>query len=531
MNNLDIGIIVGSLLIVMGVGFWSSRRRTGSAADYFLASRKLPWFLIGSSFVATSVSSEQIVGTVGATYQHGLKIANGELWSLPAYTLLIAVFIPIYLRNRITTMPEFLSRRYGPFCADLYSWIMLVAYMLIFMVPVLYGSSLALSKLTGWNYSLVLWAIVVLVGAYTVKGGLASVVWTDAAQCAMLLGGGIVLFFVALDRLPGGLFEAWSAIKEADPDRFHLYQPANDPIVPFAGLIVSTFGLALFYQASNQAMIQRVLAARSVWDGKMGIVFAGFVNFLRPLVTSFLGLIVYYWIHHLGRAETLENADQAMPFALEVLAPDWGLRGIVLAGFLAAVMSTISSLANSIATIFAFDVYGRFKPGEQDDHRLVVVGQAASIVALVIAALVSPIVSRWGIFVYFQSAVTYLATPFASVVLLGVFWRRTNYAGAVFGIVGGLLIQIATVITLHLRDIHINWLYHGFIAQVITLFGIMVVSLNTPAPIEGKWWPFLWRPALIWDRGDEPARPWYQRLSLWFGVYAVLWFSIYWWLW
>jgi len=339
LNAADIAIIVGSLLLVMVVGLWASRRQDKTARGYFLASGRLPWWLIGASFVATSVSSEQIVGTIGAAYQHGMGIVNWEWFAIPTYTLLIVFFIPIYLKNRITTVPEFLSKRYGPLCGDIYGWAMLFAYVLVFAVPVLYGGSLAFSEITGWNFHVVLWITVVLVGTYTIAGGLSSVMWTDALQCLMLVGGGVVLYFVALDRIPGG----WQAMVQANPERFHLYRPPEDPMAPFLGLICGAMGVFLFYQATNQVMIQRVLAARSSWDGIMGIIFAGFVNLFRPVVTCFLGFVVFYWIHAMRMGEPLENPDRAFPFALKTFATGWGLRGVVLAGFLAAVMSTLSS--------------------------------------------------------------------------------------------------------------------------------------------------------------------------------------------
>ena len=353
MNTTDLAIILVSLAVVVTVGLWASRHQGRSARDYFLASRQLPWWIIGAAFVSTSVSSEQIVGTVGIAYETGMGVANWEWFILPQYTLLMLFFIPLYLKNRITTVPELLARRYGPLCGNIYSWATLVAYVFIFLVPVLYGGSLVLSQLTGLDFSLVLWAIVALVALYTAKGGLKAVVWTDAVQCLMLVGGGLVLFFVALSQIEGG----WSAMVEANPDRFHLYRPAGDETAPFLGMIAASFGVFLWYQGCNQVMIQRVLGARSTWDGLMGIVFAGFINLLRPLVTCFLGFVVYHWIHVMRRAEPLENSDLAFSFALDTLSPEWGLRGIVVTGFLAAIMSTTSALANSTATIFSLDVY------------------------------------------------------------------------------------------------------------------------------------------------------------------------------
>ena len=528
LSRLDVGIIAASLTLVVVVGLWASRGQSKTARGYFLASGRLPWWIIGSAFVSTSVSSEQIVGTVGAAYQHGMAIVNWEWWCLPTYTLLLVFFIPVYLQNRIATLPEYLSKRYGPLCGDIYGWVMLVAYTLVFLVPVLYGSTLVLSRLTGWSFLVVLWSTVAVVGLYTVKGGLASVMWTDAVQCVMLLGGGITLYFVALGRIPGG----WSAMVSAHPERFHLYHPPDDPIAPFPALICGTFGVFLFYQASNQVMIQRVLAARTTWDGLMGIIFAGFINLLRPLVTCFLGFIVYHWIHDLHRAEPFDDPDATFPFALREFASISGLRGVILAGFLAAVMSAVSALANSTATIFALDIYRGMIRKDADDRDVVRVGRIASLLALSLAAFVCPVVkSLGGIFTYFQTGVTWLATPFISVFLLGILWKRANYPGAIFGIVGGLIIQLTVAISAPLLGFKLHWIYTAFIAQVMIMIGIVAVSLATQPPLNQQVKDYVWHSALLRRHALEISRPWYQSISLWFGVYAVLWFYIYWRFW
>lgn len=538
LNRVDLVIIVGSIALVVFVGLWASRRTERTARGYFLASGRMPWWIIGSAFVSTSVSSEQIVGTVGQAYEQGMGIANWEWWSLPVYAPLILLFIPLYLRNRVTTVPEFLSRRFGPLCGDVYSYVMLVAYVFIFLVPVLYGGSLTFAQLTGWRFEHVLWATIALVALYTIKGGLASVMWTDAVQCAMLLGGGLVLYWLALGHIPGG----WSAMVEAKPDRFHLYNPPNATGAPFLGLLAGSIGVFLFYQATNQVMIQRVLGARSTWDGIMGIIFAGLINMFRPLVTCFLGLVVYHWIFVMKQAPALPDKDLAFPFALQTFAPNWGLRGIVLAGFLAAVMSTISALANSTATIFALDVYKKLINREASDARLVAVGRIASLVSLVTAGLVAAPAIRHmhGIFPYFQTGVTSLAVPFMSVFLLGVLWPRTNYAGGIFGVLGGLVFAgVAMAISIrgqHLGDaahgiFRLHWLYLGFFAQVLTMIGVVIVSLATPPPPASQWEPFQWRPSLLKNLDEGRRRPWWQSLRLWFGVFALVWIGAYWWFW
>ena len=528
MNGLDVLIVVGSVVLVVAVGLWASRHQEKTAHGYFLASGKLPWYIIGAAFVSTSVSSEQIVGTVGMAYTDGMGVANWEWFSLPVYSALIVFIIPIYLKNRIATVPELLNKRYGPLCASTYSWIMLLAYVFIFMVPVLYGGSLAFSELTGWNFHLVLWLIVILVGAYTIKGGLLAVVWTDAVQCVMLIVGGLILFFVALSQIDGG----WNAMVAAHPDRFHLYHPPEDETAPFLGLIFATFGVFLFYSAGNQVMIQRVLAARSTWDGLMGIVFASFINLLRPLVTCFLGMVVYHWIHVMHRAEPLEHADMAFPYALSQLAPEWGLRGIVLTGFLAAVMSTISALTNSTATIFSLDVYRKVINRDADDRQTVFVGRLAAFVALVLAALVAPSVQRFGgIFTYFQTGVTYLATPFITAILVGILWRRANYPAGIFCVIGGFIIQLMVAIGLPLIGIELHWLYYGFIAQVLIVLGMVIVALLTSPPAEEQWKPFHWSPRVLQQYAQSEPRPWYTSVTLWMGLFAVIWCYLYWRFW
>lgn len=524
LSTLDVFIIVASILCVVVVGVLAGRKEKTSAEDYFLTKGRLPWWIIGAAFVATSVSSEQIVGTAGAAYAHGMSIANWEVFALPCYTLLIVFFIPIYLKNRISTMPEFLEKRFGVAAGRIYSFTMLFAYVFIFLPPVLFGGTLAIADLTGWNFHVILWATVVLVAAYTVKGGYISVMYTDAVQCAMLLGGGLILFFVALRHVPGG----WAAMELAAPDRFHLYRPADDGIAPMLGLIAGSMGLFIFYQATNQVMIQRVLAARSTWDGLMGIVFAGFIGFLRPLVTCLVGLVVWHYIHVMKAAPDLATPDHTFPFALKNFAPEWGLRGIVLAGFLAAVMSSVSALANSTSTIFSLNVYKPLKP-DVDDKELIKVGRISSIVTLVLAALTVPLILKFGgIFLYFQQSVTFLSTPIISVIFLGILYKRTNNAGALFGLLGGFVIQGTVVAANHYLGWNLHWFYQAFIAQVIIMTAIIVVSLLTTPPPAEKSEPFHWRPSVLSHYDEGIVRPWYQSLRLWFGLYAVAWIALYW---
>jgi SSS family solute:Na+ symporter len=298
--------------------------------------------------------------------------------------------------------------------------------------------------------------------------------------------------------------------------------------------LAGTIGLFVFYSAANQVMVQRVLGARSRWDGIMGIIFAGFINFVRPLVTCFLGFIVYHWIHEMHQAEPLETVDQAFAFSLRYLAPEWGLRGIVLAGFIAAVMSTVSALANSTATIFSLDVYKKLIRPDASERAVVSVGRMTSLSALLIAGAVAPQVARFGgIFMYFQQGITFIATPIITVILAGIFSRRVNASGALAGLIAGI---ITTVVLLGLLiagvKMPIHWLYVGFFQQVLVLAVIVGATLMTPAPAAEVAEPFFWRPAILTEHvRAEPPRPWYARALLWYALFAAIWFYLYWKFW
>lgn len=528
LSFLDIAIIVGVTLLVVIIGLIAAKKVKRTVNGYFLASGKMPWYLIGAAFVATSVSSEQIVGTMGATYKGGMGIVNWTWWALPTYLLTLTFFIPMYLRNKITTVPELLNRRFGKVCGNIYSVIMLFGYTFVFLPPVIYGGSITFSELTGWNQYYVMAGIVLVTASYTLIGGLNSVMWTDAVQCALLIGGGVIFFFVALNYIPGG----WDAMVAAAPDRFHLYHPPSDPEAPFLGLIVGTFGVFLFYQSSNQVMIQRILSARSKWDGMMGLIFSGFINIVTPLATCLIGLIIYQWLEimHKGPSLLPNDQDRAFPFALEVFAPS-GLKGVILTGFFAATMSTVSALSNSIATIFSLDVYRNFWRKKAGDKELITTGQISGGAALLIASLIAPLVGTVGLFKYFQMGVTYMATPFISVILMGIFWKRASYSGAIAGLVGGVMIQIIVLFVLSVLNIQLHWLYVGGIAQVLTMLLIVVVSLRTAPPSEDQTKPFIWQQSWLRSLDDGQKRPWWKKIGFWIVLYAFVWFYIYWRFW
>lgn len=530
LNSTDVIIILASIGLVVLVGIIAGRHRGDTASGYFLGGNKMPWWLIGTAFVATGISSEQMIGTVGATYQHGMGIANWEWFGLPCYTIVLTIFIPIYLKNRVTTVPGFLADRFGPACGTVYSCMLLIFNVCIYTSTVLYSGSLAFSQITGWNTLLILVLLVLGVGAYSIHGGLTSVMWADLFQCGLLMIGGITLFFAALGHIPGG----WSALIAANPERMHLYQPPDHAAAPFLAMIVGTFGAMTFYQVGNQAMIQRMLAARSTWDALMGLIFAQVINFFRPLVTCFLGLVVFHWITVMHQAPPLEKPDLAFTFALENFAPTWGVRGIVVAGLIAAVMAALSAQVNSCSTLFSSDIYKKLIHPGASDREMVRVGRLASFVILVLATIISPIVGQYGIFKFFQFTLTAIAIPFMATISMGVLWRRVNYPAAMFGLLGGVAITVAMLFLFsgHVPTIpELHFFYIGGIAQVTIMLGIALVTLLTPAPDYEKIAPYVWSPRLLRTYDEGFRRPWYQQAKLWFGIVAAVWFYLYWRFW
>jgi solute:Na+ symporter, SSS family len=299
-------------------------------------------------------------------------------------------------------------------------------------------------------------------------------------------------------------------------------------------MIVATFGAFTFYQVGNQAMIQRMLAARSTWDALMGLVFAQFINFLRPLVTCFLGLVVYHWVYVMHQHAPLEKPDLAFTFALGEFAPAWGVRGIVVAGLIAAVMAALSAQVNSASTLFSTDIYRKLIHQGAGDREMVRVGRIASFIVLLLAAVISPVVGYFGIFKFFQFSLTAIAIPFMATILMGVFWKRVNYPAALFGLAGGVIItsSLLGIFSGRLGNIpELHFFYIGGIAEVIIMLGIAVVSLMTPSPDYDKIAPYVWRGDLLRAYDEGVQRPWYQQLKLWCGIVAAIWFGIYWWFW
>ena len=418
-NNIDLACFLSYFVLVMIIGIVTARKQRNTISGYFLGGNRLPFYAIGFSIVAAGISSEQFVGEVGYAYKLGMPVANWEWSVFPALTLLLWIFIPLYFRNKVTTMPEYLEKRYGGQARTLYACLLIASYVLVNFAVVFYTAGYALEMMWGINKLTAVWAIALITGLYTIYGGLTAVAWTSSFQCVLLMGGGIYVFFAGMSMI-GWDFQAILGTG----DQAHLITPA-DHEVPWTALASMMLTSHLWYYATNQYINQRCLAARNEWHAKMGIIVAMMLQVFLPLATTFPGM-VYRVIN-----PNLIDADAAYPMVVAAVVPT-GLRGLVAAAIVGAIMSTISGLVNSVSTLVTLDLFQRWKGKNWAEKDLVRIGRWSGGIALLIGALIAPIVMKWdNLFRYAQDIWAPMAAPIVIIFLAGALWKKANERGAV----------------------------------------------------------------------------------------------------
>lgn len=416
----DLVFLVAYMVTVLVIGFAVGRRETATVGDYFRAGNRLPWYAVGFSIIAAGISSEQFVGEMGYAYKLGMPVVNWEWLIFPSLSIFLWIFIPLYVRARITTMPEYLERRYGGRARTLYACLIVASYVFANFALVFYTGGFAVEQMWGFNRHAAVWTLAALTGAYTIYGGLTSVAWTDFFQCLLLMGGGVYVFFAAMARI-GWDFAAMLGTGQ----HAHLYAPADHPEVPWTAFVILALSTNVWYYATDQFINQRCLGARSEWHAKMGVLLAGGLQLILPLATCFPGMA--YYVMNPG----LKNADAAYPSVVAAVVPA-GLRGVVVAAALGAIMSTVSGLVNSTSTMVTLDIVRRWKGRAWSERRLIVCGQVVGGVALTIGAALSMVVVKWeNMFRYCQDIWGPMAAPAVVVFMGGALWKGARERGAV----------------------------------------------------------------------------------------------------
>ena len=443
LTNLDIGVFALYVLALLAIAYTVSRERQGhekNTNDYFLASNALPWWAVGASLIAANISAEQIIGMSGSGFAIGLAIASYE-W-MAAITLIIVgkYFLPVFLKRGIYTMPQFLEQRYDHRVRSVMAVFWLGVYVLVNLTAVLWLGALAINTITGIDmvYGMVFLGVFSL--AYSLYGGLKAVAFTDIIQVVMLVFGGLFLSYVALDLISDGqgLIAGFSTLMDKAPEKFDMILSPDSPhykdLPGISVLVGGMWIMNLSYWGFNQYIIQRTLAAKSLEEGQKGIAFAAFLKLLMPVIVVLPGIAAFVL------SPDLERPDQAYPTLMNLMPA--GLKGLVFAALVAAIVSSLASMTNSVATIFTMDLYKDKKPNESQQH-YVTVGRVVSFSALVIAMIAAkPLLGSFDqAFQYIQEFTGFFTPGIVVLFLLGVFWSRTTANGAIAAAIGSAVLS------------------------------------------------------------------------------------------
>ncbi len=491
LGSLDWTIITLYFVIVFGVAIVATlrERRKGAedSADYFLAGRNVGWFVIGASLFASNIGSEHLVGLAGSGAASG--VAPGQFEVLASLILLILgwVFVPFYIKSGVFTMPEFLERRYSAGARWYLATVSIIAYVLTKISVTIFAGAVVFRAVgvPFWTGALI---VVIATGAYTVFGGLRAVLYTDLLQMFVLIGGSLAVTLVGLDAVGG-----WSGLTASVPVGFlDMWKPASDPDFPWTGILFGAPILGVWYWCTDQFIVQRTLSAKDVDNARRGTILAGFLKLLPLFIFVVPGMIAFVLLERgaialpLGLDGTVDY-NAALPTLVGTLLPV-GLRGLVVAGLLAALMSSLSSVFNSCSTLITWDVYKKLNPGATE-QRLVWVGRLSTVALVVLGMAWIPFVeaAEGGLYVYLQSVQAYISPPIAAVFLLGLVWSRLNAQGALASLLAGFVLGVARL-SLEAAGATagwftgINFLHFAILLFVVCTVILVVVSLMTAPP-------------------------------------------------
>jgi SSS family solute:Na+ symporter len=538
------------------IGYMAGRKEQASSQEYFLAGRKLPWYVVGCSFVASNISSEHFIGMIGASFIYGVCICMFSWANIGAYTFLIWLFIPFLLASRVFTIPEFLEKRFNSGLRQFFAIVTVISNVVAFLAAVLYGGALALQSLFGWSFWPAIITLAIVAGAWAIYGGLSSVAWTDFFTVIVMLLGGFAVTLFGLNMLGGpdgsiidgfrimlqrnqatdGVWaEAVSGVAQqlGRPDgynRMSVFQPATHPVVPWTSWIFIIFSVSIWYNVLNQFMIQRVLGAKDKYHARMGVVLAGFMQMFLPLIIVVPGMILFAAqpeILMLPWGEVKPEADKAYVSMIQTLVPI-GLRGLVLAALFGAIQSTVNSVLNSTATIVTLDIYKQWINREATEKQTVRVGVWTSVGILVIAIGLGGVIGKLGggLFEYIQTLYAFFAPPFAAVFLIGILWRRINAFGASLAVGLGFAFGIAMKLYVQFVPSHPAWI-EPFANQAALNWAFCVIvcivaSLATQPPRPDQVTAELVFNAKEIGALRDEGRPWYASVLFWWLAFAIL---------
>jgi len=481
----DLAILIGYVVLTrIAFGWFFARRTRGEGAEgYFLASHRMRWPIIGLSFYVANMGGSSFVGLPGAGYANGISVFHYE-WMPALLMILFAVFfLPVFLRMRVYTAPQYLEERFGRGPRVAFSAMLLLTSMLVDAPGSLYAGAMVLKTLLpGVSIWITITVAALAAGVYIAFGGLGAVVANDALQAVLILAGGIVISALAWQAVP-----SWDAVVEATrPGALSLMQPADDPVMPWPG-IAGVFIVGTYFWCTNQFIIQRALGARTLDDGRWGALLAGFLklpNLFILILPGVFATVLY---------PSLDNPDLVFPMLAFDLLPV-GLRGFMLAVLAAAMLSSLEAILHSGSTLFTMDFVQPARP-DLDTQGLARWGRGATLLFMVFAVLWTPQISHFPtLWQYLQSILSYLTPPIVAVFVLGLFWRRANGAGALAGIGLGVPLGLVGWTCIELLGwLDLQYLYAAVLMFALGLALVVAVSLVTLAPAKAKVEGHVWR--------------------------------------
>lgn len=468
LNRSDYYVFLVYFVIVAMYGWWIYQRKKKTSIDtkdYFLAEGSLTWWAIGASLIASNISAEQLIGMSGSGFQMGLAIASYE-WMAAATLLVVAIFfMPVYLKNKIYTMPQFLERRYNSTVSLIMAVFWLLLYIVVNLTSILFLGALAVSSISGLNIE-VCSAMLAIFALVITLGGMKVIGYTDVIQVFFLILGGLATAYLALDLVAdhfgtSGIVNGFNLMTEKAGDHFHMIlKPGNPNYLDLPGLTVLIGGLwiaNLNYWGCNQYITQRALGA-DLKTARGGLLFAGFIKLITPVIAVIPGIAAYVLFkENMFQSQMIQggeiNPDRAYPFMLNLLPH--GLKGLSFAALTAAVVASLAGKTNSISTIFTLDIYKKLINKEADEKHLVWVGRIAIVVAMILGFVIAPHlgIEKKGGFQYIQEYTGFVSPGIFAMFGLGFFWKRTTSDAALFATIGGFIFSVLLKVSPHLMDL------------------------------------------------------------------------------
>ncbi|MFD2203559.1 sodium/sugar symporter [Shivajiella indica] len=505
LEPLDLIVFIGYCCLIIGMGLFVSREKKGhvkDSKDYFLASKALPWWAVGASLIASNISAEQFIGMSGSGFALGLAISTYE-WMAAATLLVVAIFfLPVYIKKGIYTMPGFLLDRYDTRVRTTMAIFWLLLYVFVNLTSVLYLGALSLNTILNVPMTYGILGLALFAMIYSIYGGLKAVAWTDVVQVVFLIAGGLATTYIALQIVGGG--DAWdglSLLRKEVPGHFSMILSKGEMMIPdgqggtkdayldLPGISVLVGGMwitNLSYWGFNQYITQRALAAKNLNEAQLGVIFAGFLKLLMPLIVVIPGIAAYVIVKNgldVSFIESMKDpvtglikSDRAYPTLLQILPI--GLKGLAFAALTAAIVSSLASMANSTSTIFTMDIYRQYINKNASETKQVTIGRLAALVAFIVAAIVAPALGSLDqAFQFIQEYTGFVSPGVFAIFFFGVFWKKTTSNAALTAAI--LTIPLSTVLKFGLPNL-------PFLDRMGVVFLIISALIIAISLYEGK---------------------------------------------